>query len=83
MNYVMYRCLEDCGNDAHRHVVHCALSLQPGGVWGTQAQFQAVHRQQRQEAIRRYLAESALSPECQEDLRGALARDVADLGIVL
>ena len=82
MFFVLHRCLKDCGQDAHRHVAQCDKSLQRGGVFGSPAQFNEVHRARRREQILQYIRDSVPAVD-QAALREAIRNDLRDLGIVL
>ena len=73
-------CLKDCGTDAHQHVLSCANSTNRGSYGGSQASFDLIQRQRRQESVRAYIG--AVGDErVRARLREACQRDLADLGI--
>ena len=74
------RCLADCGTDAHRHVAHCPLSLSPGGLWGSPADFNAAHCERRRKEILSYI-QSAVGENCRKDVLESIRKDGAFLGI--
>lgn len=75
-------CLTDQGRDAHPHVKACPQSLQPGGYFGTQEQFNQVHRQRRTNEIQSYLA-SIHDVQLRNEVSKAIMKDLQDLGIHL
>ena len=49
-------CLEDCGDDAHRHVGHCREGGQlHQGVYGTKAEIDNIQKRRRERLVREYL----------------------------
>ena len=49
-------CLRDCGGDAHAHVKQCATSRHRGSFYGSQEEFNEVHRRRRGAAVTAYLS---------------------------
>lgn len=78
--YVSCRCLTDCGSDAHSHVSHCRASLNAGGVYGTQQQFNAVHSQRRRGEVLHYI-NTAVPEVLREEVKLLIAKDVGFLGV--
>ena len=72
-------CFEDCGMDAHAHVLRCPSATVRGTYHGTWEQFQAAHRERRREALLSYLA--GLAGDMRTRVVQACARDLADLGL--
>eukprot|EP00667_Euglena_gracilis_P000262 EG_transcript_262 len=71
-------CGQDCGVDAHAHVVHCAEN--PPGTGGVFVEPDVWHEQQRQR--RRHLVEAyltTLDAETQQAVREELRRDIEGL----
>jgi translation initiation factor 1 (eIF-1/SUI1) len=75
-------CLADCGADAHDHVKKCVHSLRKGGFYGSQAEFNQVHRQRRGAAVTAYLA-TILDGEERRLVQQQIEGDLRDLGITL
>lgn len=50
-------CLEDCGDDAHRHVSRCEVCRQAGldGYFGTKRQFEQIHEIRRSKLMKEFL----------------------------
>jgi len=49
-------CLQDCGGDAHAHVLTCPRNLLPKSYGGSHDQFQTVHRERVRPLVLQYLA---------------------------
>jgi len=74
-------CLQDCGQDAHAHVLACPASLQRGQYHSTWDQFTAAQRDRRQNDVLEYLR--PLHVDVRARVLQACARDFADLGLVI
>jgi len=75
-------CLVDCGSDAHAHVQMCPLNLlNRGSYGGSEEQFKSVHRDRVRPLVQQYLARVPQTEVA--DVRAAIAKDLADLRIVL
>lgn len=49
-------CLNDCGEDSHRHVANCQHNLAPGrAVFSTQELFEKAHRLRQERLVRQYV----------------------------
>ena len=71
-------CLQNCGDDAHRHVARCGRNPS-SDVFGTVEQFEASQRQRRQEMVRSYLSE--LEPTLRARVVQACQQDFQDLQV--
>lgn len=72
-------CLEDCGDDAHRHVANCAENPMPGRqVYGTEAAFHECQRRRRLRLVQAHLA--TLQPDVRAAAERSLAPNLRDLG---
>ena len=68
-------CLEDCGDDAHRHVASCPESKNPpGDYFGTKPAFDRHHLERRQHKVNEYLfgLSEEIRPHVVEQCRGDL-----------
>ncbi|KAL6048095.1 non-specific serine/threonine protein kinase [Balamuthia mandrillaris] len=74
-------CLQDCGRDAHRHVVGCAHNLAGGNVFGSVEEFEEGQRRRRERKVREYL--NGLEREEREQVAAALKKELEDLNIRL
>ena len=73
-------CLQDCANDAHRHVANCRHNPVRPDVFGTQAQFETCHRDRREKLVAAYLRDKVRA-ELRNDVRDAVAPELRALGI--
>ena len=74
-------CLQDCGNDAHRHVANCQHNIAPGrDVFAGRHIFDRAQKERRTRLIKSFIAR-----EVEADLRNnvvqSLHRELQDLGI--
>jgi len=63
-------------------VSRCRASLNPGGLWGTEQQFNTVHSQRRREEVLHYI-NTAVPEACRADVKRLIAKDVGFLGVKL
>ena len=74
-------CLEDCGNDAHRHVANCRYNIAPGkGVFGDARIFERAQKERRTRLLRSFLVDQ-VGTDMRKQVVQALHKDLADLGI--
>jgi hypothetical protein len=50
------RCLQDCGGDAHAHVLQCPRNLNPNTYYGTPEQFRLAQNARMRPAVQQYIA---------------------------
>lgn len=72
-------CLEHCGTDAHQHVLHCRLNLNPNTYYGTNVQFEQVRRTRWRQRVLAHL--NTLVADIRADVVAAAARDLNDIGL--
>ena len=53
-------CLQDCGDDAHRHVAHCKMNTNPGDPFGTLEEFQNHHKERKRRHVIEKLQDQSL-----------------------
>ena len=73
-------CLDDCGNDAHKHVAGCRVNPQDGGVYGTKEAFDRWQEERRKGKVREYL-QGIESEEVREQVVAACRKDFEDLNM--
>lgn len=77
-------CLEDCGEDAHRHVANCPLNAIPGkGVFGSQQDFEQGQLKRRKDLVIEHLrtiddqqVRDQVIDQCRTDLEDLQMHDV-------
>lgn len=73
-------CLQDCGNDAHDHVLGCVLN-KFGGFFAPFAEFERVHCSRRRHEILEYVWDQV--PELEQSMvLDCIRNDLKDVGIV-
>jgi hypothetical protein len=70
-------CLEDCGTDAHPHVVRCPWSQTPGNPYGNVKLLDGVHKKQREVKVNSLMENK--SNDVKRKLKEIMKKDFADL----
>ena len=73
-------CLKDCGDDAHQHVMACALNRNAGGIGGSFEDFEDTHRQRMGREVSKYL-HVEVSMNIVDLVREAVRADLQRLGV--
>lgn len=71
-------CLQDCGKDAHAHVLHCSESSAPGTLHSTKNVFEEHHRKRKLVKTKALVAQADLSIEATKILKQLLVDDLPD-----
>ena len=74
-------CLEDCGTDAHGHVVRCPKNLNPGELYTKKKLHDVVHRESRKKQIVSYLQTKCRDPVLRSKVLESIAKNLAELQI--
>jgi len=74
-------CLADCGSDAHPHVRECSLNPKKGEYFHNVAVFHNTHKERNRAKISEYIGQ--LNDHMRKKVLAAVAKDLADVGIIL
>ena len=76
-------CLQDCGRDAHNHVLTCQKNPSLGSFFIIASQKNVIHKESRKRAIVQYLMKTCDDRGLRSSVLHSIEKDLKDLGIVI